>query len=71
MKEFNLPIEKLNRNEKVNICILGGGNIGTLLMADLSQDKRVSVRLLTTNPAKWCKVIEVYNKNENIEFTGN
>ncbi|MGI6084178.1 MAG: NAD/NADP octopine/nopaline dehydrogenase family protein [Acetivibrionales bacterium] len=70
MKEFNLPIEKLNRNEKVNICILGGGNIGTLLMADLSQDKRVSVRLLTTNPAKWCKVIEVYNKNENIEFTG-
>jgi len=52
-----------------NICIIGGGNIGTLLLADLSQ--KASVRLLTSKPERWNKKVDVYDSKENYKYSGN
>ena len=54
--------------KKIKICILGGGNIGTLLLADLS--KNASVRLFTSKPDIWKNEIEVYDSNNNLKYVG-
>lgn len=53
----------------MNICIVGGGNIGTLLAGELSF-KGNKINILTSNPRKWNKIITVYNTNNKIVFSG-
>jgi hypothetical protein len=59
------------RNEKViKICVLGGGNIGTLLLADLSKNDNVITMLHTSRPNVWKKNIEVLRPNGVLDFIG-
>lgn len=51
-------------NNKKNICIVGGGNIGTLLYSDLSLNKNVDVSLYTSKPNLWGDSIKVYNSSD-------
>jgi len=37
------------------ISIIGGGNIGTAMLADLSLDPSLSVSMITTNPDQWSR----------------
>lgn len=53
----------------MNICIVGGGNIGTLLAGELSF-KGNKINILTSNPQKWNKIITVYNTNKETIFSG-
>lgn len=55
----------------MNICIIGGGNIGTLIMGDIGRRKDVSIGLLTSKPSKWSHTIEVYTKDNNVKHVGN
>jgi len=48
---------------KVNICILGGGNIGTLLLADIGRNDNLRVCLFTSKPNVWNDIIEVYDSD--------
>jgi len=58
----------VDKKARPKVCILGGGNIGSLLLADLS--KKASMRLFTSRPEKWKKEIEVYDSEDNLEYTG-
>jgi len=64
----NICTEKECR--KVNICILGGGNIGTLLLADIGRNDKLRVRLLTSKPNVWNDIIEVYDSNNVFKYSG-
>lgn len=50
------------------IVIIGGGNIGTLLLADLAKYKDLHVSLLTSRPEKWSNTIKVYDYNDNFKW---
>ena len=52
-----------------NICIIGGGNIGTLLLGDLGRRNDISVNLFTGNSHKWNKVIDVYDNDDNFKYS--
>ncbi|MBK5240345.1 NAD/NADP octopine/nopaline dehydrogenase family protein [Clostridium sp.] len=54
----------------MNICILGGGNIGTLLIGDIGRNKDLSVRLLTSRPDEWTHIIDVCDNDGTIKYTG-
>jgi opine dehydrogenase len=54
----------------MNICILGGGNMGTLLMGDLGAKEDISVRLLTSRPDDWSNSIEVCDNDGNCKYSG-
>lgn len=54
----------------MKICILGGGNIGTLLVGDIGQKSDISIRLLTSKPDEWEKTIEVYREDGVSTHTG-
>ncbi|MBU3182051.1 NAD/NADP octopine/nopaline dehydrogenase family protein [Clostridium psychrophilum] len=54
----------------MNVCILGGGNIGTLLMGDIGTNKNISVRLFTSRPDEWNHIIEVCDNDGTIKHTG-
>ena len=43
----------------MNITVIGGGNIGTVLLGELSADKQNRVSLLTSKPDAWQTKIEV------------
>lgn len=43
----------------MNITVIGGGNIGTVLLGELSADRQNRVSLLTSKPDAWQKRIEV------------
>ena len=43
----------------MNICILGGGNIGTVLLGDIGSRKEYQVSLFTRKPESWSHQIEV------------
>lgn len=43
----------------MNITVIGGGNIGTVLLGELSADSQNRVSLLTSKPDAWQKKIEV------------
>ncbi|NMV82489.1 MAG: hypothetical protein GX816_02935 [Erysipelotrichia bacterium] len=59
------------KNENViKICILGGGNIGTLLLADLSRNKNVITLLHTSRPELWKKHIQVLKPTGELDFIG-
>ena len=49
----------------MNICILGGGNIGTVLLGDIASKKEHTVNLYTSKPAKWSKIIRVVDVENN------
>jgi len=54
----------------MNVCILGGGNIGTLLMGDIGRNKDISVRLLTSRPDEWNHIIEVCDNDGTFKYSG-
>lgn len=43
----------------MNITVIGGGNIGTVLLGELSADTQNRVSLLTSKPEAWHRKIEV------------
>ncbi len=45
----------------MNICILGGGNIGTVLLGDIGSRKEHKVSLFTRRPKEWSHNVEVYD----------
>lgn len=53
----------------MNISIIGGGNIGTLMAADFAS-KGHKVLMYTTKIDKWNKDIEVFNAEEKLLYTG-
>lgn len=55
---------------KTKICVLGGGNIGTLLLADLSRNDELITMLYTSHPESWHKEIKVLDADGNLEFIG-
>lgn len=54
----------------MNICILGGGNIGTLLLGELGRKENISVRLLTSRPDDWNHTIEVCDNDGTFKYSG-
>ncbi|MBU3143888.1 NAD/NADP octopine/nopaline dehydrogenase family protein [Clostridium sp. CF012] len=54
----------------MNICILGGGNIGTLVMGELGRKENISVRLLTSRPHDWNHDIEVCDNDGVFKYSG-
>ncbi|MFT5872006.1 MAG: opine dehydrogenase [Clostridium sp.] len=54
----------------MNVCILGGGNIGTLLMGDIGRSEDISIRLLTSRPDEWNHIIEVCDNDGTIKYKG-
>lgn len=69
---LDLQIDKkiAEKNEKINICVLGGGNIGTLLLADLGQNEKVSVRLFTSKCNQWKSQVIVYDSKDTFMYSG-
>lgn len=61
------PMKKIGV-EKVKLCIIGGGNIGTLLAGDMGTKEYISLRMFTSKPEKWSNEIEVYSIDDNIEY---
>ena len=59
-----------NKQKELAITILGGGNIGTLLAADIARDGVHSVRILTSSPYNWSNQIEVVTRTGEVNFTG-
>lgn len=54
----------------MNICILGGGNIGTLVMGEIGVKEDISVRLLTSRPDEWNHIIEVCDNDGIFKYSG-
>lgn len=49
--------------EKINVCVVGGGNIGTLILGDIGIREDISLRLFTSRPEQWENKIEVWHDN--------
>ncbi|NMB07176.1 MAG: hypothetical protein GX981_02165 [Tissierellia bacterium] len=56
--------------KQLNICIIGGGNIGSLLIGDIGSKDSVSVRLLTSKPQKWNHKVQVCTVDGVVEYVG-
>jgi len=54
----------------MNICILGGGNIGTLVIGDIGSKEDISVRLLTSRPDEWDRIVEVCDNDGVFKYSG-
>lgn len=54
----------------MNITIVGGGNIGTLMAAEAAS-KGNNVTVYTSKPDKWHKSIDVYDSDDNLLITSN
>ena len=54
----------------MNITIIGGGNIGTLMAAELA-DRGYRVTVYTSKAERWQKRIEVYDAKDNFLLAGN
>lgn len=54
----------------MNICVVGGGNIGSLILGDIDIEKKDSIRLLTSKPDVWKYNIEVYDSDNVLKKTG-
>ncbi|WP_392486352.1 NAD/NADP octopine/nopaline dehydrogenase family protein [Haloimpatiens sp. FM7315] len=57
-------------NNKIRICILGGGNIGTLLLGHIGKQNNIEVNLYTSKPDKWNNEIEIYDINNVVKCRG-
>lgn len=56
-------------NKHLNICIIGGGNIGTLLCAEFAKQKNINVSLLTSKPEKWNNNLSVLAQDGTLKYT--
>lgn len=56
--------------ERLKVCIIGGGHIGTLIAGDLGSRKDMSIRVLTSKPCCWGDEVRVYDADNMIEHTG-
>ena len=54
----------------MNICVVGGGNIGTLILGELGFDRKHHLRLLTSRPFEWSNNITVIDAHNNSEKSG-
>lgn len=54
----------------MNICILGGGNIGTVLLGDIGSREEYQVSLFTRKPESWSHQIEVIDVENNKTING-
>ena len=54
----------------MKIVILGGGNIGSLLIGDLGKKPDLEIFLYTENYLIWKDNIDVFDKDDNLLFTG-
>lgn len=54
----------------MNITIIGGGNIGTLMAAELA-DRGYRVTVYTSKAERWQKQIEVYDAKDSFLLAGN
>lgn len=52
----------------MNIAIIGGGNVGTLMAAEFAY-KGHNVRIYTSKPERWSKAIDVYSAEEELLFS--
>ena len=55
----------------MKICVIGGGNIGTLLIGDIGGKDEFSLRLLTSRPDEWNNIIEVCDEDGSLKHVGN
>lgn len=69
-RKHNEGGNKLQGRYPLNICILGGGNVGTLLAADLGRQECVSVRVFTSRPNEWSRVVRVFDSNDTFLYQG-
>lgn len=53
----------------MNIAVVGGGNIGMLLAAELAS-KGHAVSIVTSNPSRWSSLIRAYDKGERLVYCG-
>jgi len=60
----------MKENNNIKICILGGGNIGTLLLADLSKNPNVTTMLYTSKCKVWKNDIKVLFPNGDLDYVG-
>lgn len=51
----------------MNVLVVGGGNIGTLMAGGFSH-KGHKVSVYTSRPEKWCKLIEVYDEEKSSSY---
>ncbi len=54
----------------MKIVILGGGNIGSLLIGDLGNNPELEIFLYTENFLIWKETIDVFDKDDNLLFSG-
>ena len=54
----------------MKIVILGGGNIGSLLIGDLGSNKENQISLYTSNGNLWGDTVSVFDNNNNFLHTG-
>lgn len=52
----------------MNISVIGGGNIGTLIAGELASKKH-NITVFTSKPEKWSNQIEVFDEDENLVST--
>ena len=53
----------------MNITVIGGGNIGTVLLGELAKSPENRVSLLTSRPEQWHHTIEVIDSDAHTSFT--
>lgn len=58
-----------HNQKKRTIAILGGGNVGTLLAADIARNSRYTVRIFTSRPGEWDNYIDVLSRNGDVKYT--
>lgn len=58
----------MNERQKSRVCIIGGGNIGTLMAAELSKTAEF-VSVITSEYLQWGESLEVYDRDDQILFT--
>lgn len=54
--------------KKMKICVIGGGNIGTLIAGEMARN--YDVRMLTSKPSQWENSIHIINKETEEEYDG-
>lgn len=61
---------RMSEIKMLKICIVGGGNIGSLLLGDIGSKDDVVVRLYTSKPEEWEHKMEVCSVNNTVKYTG-
>lgn len=50
----------------IKVCICGGGALGHVCAGVLSSNNNVSLNILTREPEKWCKTLEIADPDEKV-----